>query len=44
MYATEKKDLVLVKCGEETIVFNCKERGRLVEYVNGVIAPKTVAH
>ena len=37
MYATEKKDLVLVKCEEETIVFNCRERDGLVEYVNGII-------
>ena len=32
MYATEKKDLVLVKCTDEIIVFNCKERDELVEY------------
>ena len=37
MYATEKKDLVLVKCDEETVVFNCRERDELVEYVKGVI-------
>lgn len=36
-YATEKKDLVLVKCEEETIVFNFRERDGLVEYVNGII-------
>ncbi len=32
MYATEKKDLVLVKCTDEIIVFNCKKRDELVEY------------
>lgn len=37
MYATEKKDLVLVQCEEETIVFNCRERDGLVEYINGII-------
>ncbi len=37
MYATEKKDLVLVKCDEETIVFNCRKRDELIEYVSGVI-------
>ena len=37
IYATEKKDLVLVRCEEETIVFNCRERDVLVEYVNGII-------
>ena len=34
MYATEKRDLVLVRCTEEIIVFNCKKRNELVEYVN----------
>ncbi|MBE6246054.1 MAG: hypothetical protein E7110_01390 [Bacteroidales bacterium] len=32
MHATEKKDLVLVKCTDEIIVFNCKKRDELVEY------------
>ncbi len=32
MYATEKKDLVLVRCTDEIIVFNCKKRDELVEY------------
>ena len=35
MYATEKKDLVLIKCDEETVVFNCRERDELVAYVKG---------
>ena len=30
MCATEKKDLVLVRCKDEIIVFNCKERDELV--------------
>ncbi|MBQ6572828.1 MAG: hypothetical protein IIX41_00740 [Bacteroidales bacterium] len=32
MYATEKKDLVLVRCTDGIFVFNCKNRDELVEY------------
>lgn len=34
MYATQKRDLVLVRCTDKIIVFNCKKRDELVEYAN----------
>ena len=32
MYATEKKDLVLLRCTDGIFVFNCKKRDELVQY------------